>query len=322
MGIRFKIIPALLLILFFFWSCDIQNRSQVFYINSYHEGYGSSDDVMAGIKEVLGDKVDLRISFMDTKRNSDPGFIQNKVKEIINEIEVYQPDVIIASDDNAVKYVIEPHFKNGKIPVVYCGVNWSADQYELPRAHVTGMLEVLPFIETVEAVKQSLPVIARLTVLSENSDSERKNKEVMDGLFKELELEVTFSLVDDFESWKSQFIHANASSDIIYIPTNGAIKNWDVKEAKTFVKEHIQKPVITCDDFMMPYAVFGLTKVAKEQGEWAAQTALKILQGAKPADIPITENRQSQAWINTTLAEKVGFMIPEELKSNCKKISE
>ncbi|NJN28179.1 MAG: hypothetical protein HC819_20515 [Cyclobacteriaceae bacterium] len=307
-----------LLVVFFFASCESDQQMKVLYINSYHDGYGSSDDVMNGIRGVLRDKVEMRILFMDTKRNSDPHFIESRVGETSKEIALFQPDIIIASDDNAVKYVVQPHCKVSSIPVVFCGVNWNADQYILPRDQVTGMLEVLPIVETINIVRATFPQIHRLTVLSENSESELKNKVVMEELFKRLNLEVTYSLVSDFDSWKSEFLKANENSDVIYAPTNGAVQNWDIAEAGSFVEEHIQIPVITCDDFMMPYAVFGLTKVAMEQGERAAHTALKILHGASPAEIPIAENRQSQAWVNLVLAEKIGFKLPEELKEHCK----
>lgn len=297
------------------FGCENTDKAKIFYINSYHKGYGSSDDVMDGIEEGLKDEADLKIAFLDSKRHSDPDFIKKRVKEILNQIQKFEPGVIIASDDNAVKYIIEPHFKNGPIPVVFCGVNWSADQYQLPREHVTGMLEVLPFVETVNVMKQSFPEINTLTVLSENSESERKNKIVMQPLFDELGLEVRFSLVSDFESWKTEFVKANETADLLYIPTNGAIKDWDEEQAISFVKENIKIPVITCDDFMMPYAVFGLTKVAKEQGEWAAKSAMRIISGESPSEIPISKNEQSQAWLNKNLIDRIGFQVPEDIKN-------
>lgn len=282
---------------------------RVFYINSYHLGYGSSDDVMEGIKEGLYDKVDLKVFYMDTKRKSDSKSIEETVNDALDQIKDFQPDLIIASDDNAVKFVIEPHFNNHEIPVVYCGVNWSADQYHLSPTTVTGMLEVLPFTETVEITKKSFPDIKILTVLSENTTSEQKNKEVMSPFFQQLQLEVKFSLVDDFNAWKKEFMIANEQSDLIYIPTNGAIKNWEEQAGKEFVLVNTKKPVITCDDFMMPYAVFGLTKVAKEQGTWAAEVALKILNGQKVSSIPIAKNKQYVPWVNKSLLEKTGMNL-------------
>lgn len=63
---------------------------------------------------------------------------------------------------------------------------------------------------------------------------------------------------------------------------------------------------------MMPYAVLGRTKVAKEQGIWAAQTAKKILKGENPSDIPVIRNQQSKTWLNSKLADKIQFIPDEE----------
>ena len=49
--------------------CHSQKMPTVFYINSYHKGYASSDDVTAGIQEILAEsRIHLVTYFMDTKR--------------------------------------------------------------------------------------------------------------------------------------------------------------------------------------------------------------------------------------------------------------
>jgi ABC-type uncharacterized transport system substrate-binding protein len=116
------------------------------------------------------------------------------------------------------------------------------------------------------------------------------------------------------------FLRANAEADVVFVPTNGAIKDWDSAEAQAFVREHTRVPVFTCDDFMMKYAVFGLTKVAREQGQWAARTALQIVKGKSPAEIPVTENRQTIAYINTTLADKIGFKPDAKLLARSRQV--
>jgi ABC-type uncharacterized transport system substrate-binding protein len=80
---------------------------------------------------------------------------------------------------------------------------------------------------------------------------------------------------------------------------------WD--EAIEFIQQHIKVPVVTTEDFMMPYSVFGLTKVAKEQGIWVAEIAKKILAGRKVKDFPVTRNMQRTYWINSALSAKIGF---------------
>jgi len=301
-------------------SCSSLKRSdkqaKVFYVNSYHAGYGSSDDVMLGITETFADEnVELKTFFMDAKRKSTEEEMQHATQNALKEIDDFQPDILIASDDNAVKYIIQPYFNNKKIPVVFCGVNWSAAQYNLGE-NVTGILEVLPLRECISEIIGNYPETKKLVVLSENSLSEQNNMALLDTLYRKLGLEVTYSLADDFETWKTMFAEANKNADLIYMPTNGAITNWNDEEAKTIV-ESLNIPSITCDDFMMPFVVFGLTKVAKEQGEWAAETALKILGGKKPSEIPYAKNTQTKTWLNTVLAQKINFKISEEINSKC-----
>ncbi len=287
-------------------------EKKVFYLNSYHKGYGSSDDITEGIVNTLGDKVRLEIFYMDTKRLSEPAQIKTQVKKAHREIENFSPDVMIASDDNAVKYVIAPFYKNGPVPVVFCGVNWTCEQYGLPTAQVTGMLEVLPVAQCIELIKKYKPGIQKVMVISENTTSEQKNKTILARVFKGAELEPAFMLVDRFDQWKNAFKKADQAADLVFLPTNGAIKNWDKKEAEAFVEQNIRVPVFTCDDFMMPYAAFGLTKIAAEQGQWAASTALDILQGESPADIPVTQNQKTAGYINPKLLQKIGLTINEK----------
>lgn len=310
---RITVLLLSLLFLFIIMNCS-KAPSKILYINSYHEGYGSSDDVMKGIIETLKDKnVELEIVFMDTKRHNDQLHVAKTTQQVLQKIIRFCPDLIIASDDYAVKYIVTPYLKEGSLPVVFCGVNWSCEQYGLPTDFVTGMLEVLPIEQSIKTLKVYYPEMKKLTVLSENTTSEESNKVLLDPIYRSLNLEPEYMLVDNFAQWKEAFIQANKSSDIIFLPTNGAVKNWDEIEAMKFVLDQIKVPVFTCDDFMMKYSVFGLTKIAQEQGEWAAQTALEILKGKDPKEIAVTKNSQTIAYVNKILAEKIGFSPNDDL---------
>ena len=65
----------------FLFSCSTDAPHKIYYINSYHSGYGSSDDVMEGITETLADEnVELKTFFMDTKRKSSVKEMQQATK--------------------------------------------------------------------------------------------------------------------------------------------------------------------------------------------------------------------------------------------------
>ncbi len=253
---------------------------------------------------------------MDTKRNPSEAYIKKRALELLDSIKLEEPDILIVSDDNAVKYLAAPNIHEIQIPVVFCGVNWTADKYELPRHKVTGILELLPVAELVQTMKPYFPGMKKILVLNENTTTARKTKPLLDTLLSGLGMEVSQELVDDFTNWKSVFMEANLKYDIIYLQTRGAIKGWDHDEAIRVIDQYIKIPLVTCEEFMMPYAVFGLTQLSKEQGVVAAEKAKLILDGTPPEDIPISRNKRSTAWINASLAEKINFVPDEKLVQN------
>ena len=214
------------------------------------------------------------------------------------------------------KYVLAPHFRDGSVPAVFCGVNWSAAQYDLPRASVTGIVEVVPIEETLRVVREQFPKSRTLRVLSEDSVSERNNRALLDSKYRGLGFSPTYSLVRDFASWKTEFRRAQSDADVSYLPTNGGIQGWDDAEARRWVKASVRRPVATCDDFMMPYVAFGLTKVASEQGERAAEAALQILNGTPVSNLALERNRQVQCFVNPEIASRIGLTVPAAL--NCR----
>lgn len=311
--LRLKALPVITIAgIIILTSCSPEEKDKILYINSYHDGYPSSDDISEGIHEILDEKnVELQIFYMDSKRNPGKEDLALKVKEALALIDDFSPDLVIASDDNAAGLIVSPYLNNGEIPVVFCGVNWSADQYGFG-GNVTGMLEVYPLRECIQTIKEMNTEIRRMAILSENTQSEKNNTELLDTLYLNMGMEPEYHMVDDFNQWKEAFKELSSSSDLIYMPTNGAIRDWNREEAISFIEKNLKVPVITCDDFMMDYCVFGLTKEAKEQGEWSAETALRILGGTDPASIPYTRCSRWHAYLNQKLASIIDFKLKDE----------
>jgi hypothetical protein len=86
-------------------------------------------------------------------------------------------------------------------------------------------------------------------------------------------------------------------------------------EAAAAMKAQLAKRGVAEEDFMVPYAAFGLTEIATEQGVWAGPTALAILAGASPASIAVTANRQSRCFFKGRLAKLTRGEVPPSL--NC-----
>ena len=66
----------------------------------------------------------------------------------------------------------------------------------------------------------------------------------------------------------------------------------------------------------MKESVLGITKIPDEQGEWSAMAALRIIDGTRPQDIPITKNEKGTLIVNLGLAEKLNIVFPPNILKN------
>jgi ABC-type uncharacterized transport system substrate-binding protein len=286
------------------------NGKRVLYIDSYHQGYAWSDGITRGVKSTLeGTGVRLKIIRMDTKRNKADEFKKQAALKAKAVIEDFKPDVVIASDDNASKFLIMPYFKNAKLPFVFCGVNWDASVYGFPYRNVTGMVEVNDVVGLIKQLKQFTKG-DRVGFIAGDTLTNRKEVENYKKIFK---LDVTPCYANEFDDWKKGFTDIQNNVDVLIVYNYVAVKGWEKAEAEKFVLDNTKIPTGTMQEGPMPYALIGFLKVAEEQGSWSAKAALKILDGASPSSISITRNEQGKLVLNIKLAKKMGIEVPYEM---------
>lgn len=281
---------------------------KILWVDSYHEGYEWSDGIERGIRGVLeGKGVELRIFRMDTKRKS-----SEEAKKVAGmaakaEVNVFQPDLVIASDDNAQSHFVVPFLKNTSLPVVFCGVNWDASIYGYPCENITGMVEVDLVEETVRVVRPYMKG-DRVGYLSGTDETEKKIVEAYNRRFFGGTMKV--ALVTTFAEFQEKFLEFQKEVDLIFLRNNASIQGWDAELAKAFLLEHTVIPTATSNEWMAPFVAVCMARLGEEQGEWAAQAALQILGGAKPSEIPIAENRKAKLIVNLKMAKAAGVIFP------------
>lgn len=290
-----------------------------FYVDSYHAEYEWSAGIRRGLSQKLKGVCDLEMVQMDTKRHNTRMYSQDKGDEIAKIIEKKNPDIVIVSDDNATKDVLVRHFKNSKTPFVFCGVNWTADQYGLPFENATGMLEVVPTDAMIQAVKKALPRLRRVSFLSADTETERKEYDGIKKAFGEQGIEVQSYWAKTFNDWKRAFELAQ-DNDLVYFSNQAGINDWDKDQAVKFVQAKMKKLSVASQKWLVPYVAFAMTKVAEEQGEWSAETAIRILKGEKPKNIPVVKNSRFELYVNPTLLKKSHVKLDPELLAKAKSL--
>lgn len=315
-----KPINFLILFVSLLFYAELATAKKCFYLSSYHQGYQWADGVEEGLKKQLNGKCEFKQFNMDSKRHSDEAYkiaAGLKAKQLIEQ---WQPDVIIASDDNASKYVIKPFFKNHAIPVVFCGINWNVDAYGYPYTNATGMVEVAPIAALLKKVASIRGTPATAFYLGVDVVTERKNLKRFTEEANRLNIKIDFTLTTSMQEWIDAYLKAQ-EYDFVIIGSNAGINDWDKNTVIEVILKTTQKLSVTIQGWVMDYAIFGLTKIAEEQGDWAGQVALAILNGTKPTEIPIIANRKWDIWVNETILAQTNIELPKKLFLNANKVT-
>jgi ABC-type uncharacterized transport system substrate-binding protein len=291
-----------------------QSGKKVVIVNSYHQGYAWSDGVEEGAAKVLrGSGVQVEFVRMDTKRHGDEKAKKQAGLDAKAAIERARPDAVIVVDDNAVQYLLQPFFKDAATPFVFCGVNWDATPYGLPYKNATGMIEVALTTQLVDKLKE-YGKGKRVGFLTVDTETERYEQR---AYREKLKLQFTSErFVKTLADWKAAFQEMQTQVDVLLLGNFAGINDWDEAQAKAWAEANTRIPTGAMYDFMMPYAMLGIIKLASEQGIYAGKTAVAVLKGEPPSRIPVTANKEGQIMLNVKLASKAGVVFKPDLVRN------
>lgn len=298
-------------------------KQKVLFINSYHKGYKWSDDIEKGLLKALGIKnsisqtlessentIDLKMFRMNTKLHNREDQIKQAALEAKRLIDSWQPAIVVACDDNAAKFLIQPYFLESSIPIVFCGINYDASVYNLPTKNITGILEIEHIPETVTMLREYADG-DRVGYIGADDMSNRKSL-----IFHKVLLGIEYAdgnLVSTLEEWKKEFNRLQTSVDMLIILNPVGIRGWSSEQVEEFIIKHSKIPSGAVGDSEIRYSLLGNVKIAEEQGWWAGKTALKILNGTAPSNIPITTNKNARLFINMPIANSLGIKFPVSL---------
>lgn len=311
-GLRYWVLLVMAL-----WVAQAQALPRCLFVSSYHQGYSWSDGVQHGLEQALAGKCRLRQFDMDTKRYKTEADKQRAALAAKALIETWKPDVVITADDNAARYLIVPFYKDAKLPFVFCGVNWSVEEYGFPFSNVTGMIEVAPVRAMLREARRLSGGHDRFFYLGADTATEHKNLARFQKSAAGLGMRVESRLVDSPEAWLEAFTQAQ-DFPFLVLGSQAGIAGWDFAQMRTAIRDKARTLTVTNHQWMMPLAMLGFTKLPEEQGEWAGRTALAILEGTPPAEIPIIANQRWDLWSNSALLELAGIRLPNKLRAKAK----
>lgn len=296
-----------------------QHGMKCLYVSSYHRGYAWSDGVEQGLRQLLSPHCDIRQFDMDTKRHKSVQAKREAALKAKSLIEQWQPDIVITADDNAVRYLLQTYYRDAALPFVFCGVNWTAQEYSLPYRNATGIIEVAPIRPLLRQVKSLLGEVKTAVYIGADTLTEQKNHDRFARMAQKEGIVVERALAATRSDWLAAYARAQ-QADFVIIGSNAGIEDWDSQAVRRHLETVTRKLSVTNHDWMMPYTMLGFTKIAREQGELAARVAISILDGVAPVNIAIVPNRKWDLWSNLKLMQVAGIRLPERLLRKSKQI--
>lgn len=284
------------------------------YVSSYHEDYAWDQGIRNGLAKSIGDACEMSYFYMDTKRNKEANHGHLMANKAMAKIRAYEPDVIIAADDNASKYLVKPYLKDASIPVVFCGINHSVEPYGYPYRNATGMVEIPPHRPILSAMKEIRPEAKHGVYVTADVYSQRKSFKALKAYFAERDIELTARFVSSMDEWQEAWLEA-IQTDFVFVGNPAGISDWNAKKNLVLIHDNPAPYSFTMWEWLSPHAMLTITKKPEEQGEWAGQVTKQILTGVRPYDIPVVSNRQWDLSVNKKLISTANIKLPWWLHS-------
>jgi len=293
-------------------------RFKVLHVMSYHSPWKWTDDQFRGFKDALrGLDVQYEVFQMDTKRQSSEQWklkVGVQAKEVV---EAWKPDLVFTGDDNAQQYFAK-HYVNTDIHFVFCAVNAEPEKYGFAGSkNVTGVLERVHFMQTVRLLKQMVPTIRKIAIVTDTGKMwvpmMERLKRSESKLPQGIEVE-SYYVLKTFEEYKKTVKDCEGKVDALgllgvfeFKDENGAnvtleqVERWTVENSSlpdfAFWKDRVDKGTLCA-----------VTVSGFAQGQEAGKIARGILvEGRSPSSYPIRTTEKGIPIVNLARAKKLNL---------------
>ena len=301
---------------------------KIFIVYSYDKDYAWNEALATSIERTLDSTAcQIQSFYMDTRLKNEQQWKVKSGQMALEEMNAFDPDVVIACDDNAQQYFVSLIPPEEKTPIIFCGVNTDPSVYGYPNEKTTGILE-RPFpLRSLILCKQIDPEIKTVAFIGDDTNS-------TDGYIKFLKEQN----LGDFENLGFfKYEHFDKLLEDLQILEKFAncfyfIRTTEFKDAKgniistqkamEMINQVTDKPIIGLSDYIVyDGALCGVVPDPNFHGTLSAQMALQIANERKrPADFPIIAYQSNfddledgLSIINLNIAHEKNIRIPVEL---------
>lgn len=312
-----------------FWGLSLSpacaaEKKNILILNSYHQGYKWTDEETRGIIEALGpqrDAIKFYIDYMDTKLSFDTQYL-NLLRETYKlKFKNILFDVIIATDNDAFNFLrLHRDETFGKVPVVFCGVNWFKQEDLHGYSRYTGVNEDADIATNLDLMLKLHPRVRHIYIVADLTTTGRIIHQKIEQLVPKYRDRLNIHLLDDLEMPQILSTVSKLHDDSLVFLTiyqqdkTGAF--FEYAEIAELLSQNSTVPVYGLWDFHLGHGIVGgrLT-CGHAQGSSAGALALRILAGESPNSIPVIMESPNKYLFDYTQLKRFGLLnasLPQE----------
>ena len=263
-------------------------KKRILLLHSYHQGMQWTQDIEQGIKETLEKRIsnyELYIEYMDTKR-----FDYQSMAQKLNQIyeakyKDMPPDLIITSDDNALKFILDygreifPY-----TPVTFCGVNNLNEKKLSKSKYITGITEEASIKNTIELILDIHKNLDNIVVINDQTPTGLANKKELKQIIPDFESKVEFKYWQNFSmkeiQQKLKDLEQGTAVLLLSFNRDRLNQTFTYQETINRLTPYTQVPIYSVWDFYLGEGIVGGKLISGfNQGRIVADITTKILQG-------------------------------------------
>ncbi len=298
-----KLVLLLCTVLFFIYPlfalAQPDTRRNVLFLNSYHNGYRWSDDILKGVKRVFAEQhtynIVLQVEYMDAKKFHYDNTVQTLFRLYRDKFRGKRFDLIISSDNIAFEFLQQ--FRDTLfpgVPVVFSGLNDLQPQYK-SLAGYSGVTEEYDVTANLALAMRLHPRIQRMVVIGDTSATGVAIRSQITKALSKMPGSLAVEFWDNYtlDDMLSQVRLQGPETFFYFIPMHRDIDGqfYSAHELLEQIRAHSDAPLYSNWEFLLGHGIVGGKLLSGiRHGERAAHMALQVLQGTPIDDIPVVSD--------------------------------
>lgn len=301
---------------------ELVDPKNVLFISSFSLSYPSVESQIDGIREGLGDDVNIFCEFMDTKTIFNDTYIA-KFYDYINYkySNIGNVDAVIAGDDNALQMVLR--YRSGffrDIPVVFEAVD-SESRAKLAKSYgIPGIIEPSTIQDNLDLAVRLYPDASRIVAISDSSTTGKvltAKLQAISRRYSGRSIEIMNTSQLDRREIISRTEQFGPDTILLFMTFNqdSTGKTYTNIEALRLIVAHASIPVFTLmwrDEGSLGGIGADFTAIGRKAG----QMTQEILDGTNPARIESVSDTPKIAKFDASVMETYGIRKTELSKDS------